>query len=99
MSQHAQTESKARATKGAAGREVRSTGIEEPTKGAKLSSRRVAKNRVLARIKQDTVEVRSSSLIPELKRQGYEELPIDEIQERLSKLERSLSEYILAGRG
>ena len=99
MSQHAQTDTKARSAKGAAGREIRINGIEEPTKGTKLSSRRVAKNRVLARIKQDTVEVRSSSLIPELKRQGYEELPIDEIQERLSKLERSLSDYILAGRG
>ena len=99
MSQHAQTEIKSRISKAPARREIRITGLEEPIKGTKLSSRRVAKNRVLARIKQDTVEVRSSSLIPELKRQGYEELPIDEIQERLSKLERSLSDYILAGRG
>ena len=67
--------------------------------GVKLSTRRVAKNSVLQRIKQDTAVVRGSSLLPDLKRQGYEELPLDEIQERLSKLEHALSEFILAGRG
>lgn len=71
------------------------------TKGAgiKISSRRVTKNRVLERIKQDTSVIRGGSLLPDLRRQGYEELPLDEIQERLSKIEHSLSEFILAGRG
>ncbi len=67
--------------------------------GVKLSTRRVAKNSVLQRIKQDTAVVRGSTLLPDLRRQGYEELPLDEIQERLSKLEHALSEFILAGRG
>lgn len=76
--------------------------IEPPSpkgSGVKLSTRRIAKNGVLQRIKQDTAVVRSSTLLPDLKRQGYEELPLDEIQERLSKLEHALSEFILAGRG
>jgi hypothetical protein len=39
---------------------------------------RVAKKRALERIQHDTLEVRSGSLIPMLRRQGYDELPLDE---------------------
>jgi hypothetical protein len=60
---------------------------------------RVAKKRAIERIQHDTLEVRSGSLIPMLRRQGYDELPLDEIQDRMSKLRDPLAELIVVKRG
>jgi hypothetical protein len=60
---------------------------------------RVAKKRALERIHHDTLEVRSGSLIGMLRRQGYDELPLDEIQDRMSKIRDPLAELIVVKRG
>ncbi|HKW86400.1 MAG TPA: hypothetical protein VJM82_04960 [Nitrospiraceae bacterium] len=59
----------------------------------------MAKARILDRIRQDTQEVNSGSLVTTLRKQGYEELPLEEIQDRLTKLRTTLSEFILTERG
>ncbi len=69
------------------------------TGNRRRTSSRLAKARILDRIRQDTQEVNSGSLVPTLRRQGYEELPLEEIQDRLTKLRTTLSEFILAERG
>ena len=69
------------------------------TGSRRRTSSRLAKARILDRIRQDTQEVNSGSLVPTLRRQGYEELPLEEIQDRLTKLRTTLSEFILAERG
>jgi len=66
--------------------------------GSRASSR-VAKARVLERILHDTREVNGGSLLTTLRKQGYEELPLDEIQDRLSKLRTALGEFIVSRRG
>ncbi len=60
---------------------------------------RQAKKRVLERIQHDTQEVSVGSLKPTLRKQGYEELPLEEIQDRLSKMKTALAEYIVSRRG
>jgi hypothetical protein len=60
---------------------------------------RVAKARALQRIQHDTLDVRSGSLIPTLRKQGYEEIPLDEIQDRMSKIRDPLAELIVTKRG
>jgi hypothetical protein len=67
--------------------------------GAKPLPSRVAKRRAIERIQRDTTEVRNGSLLTTLRRQGYEELPLDEIQDRLSKLKNALAELIVSRRG
>lgn len=47
----------------------------------------------------DTREIRGGSLLTTLKRQGYEELPLEEIQDRLSKLRTALAEFVISKRG
>jgi len=66
---------------------------------AKSVPSRVAKKRAIERIQHDTMEVKSGSLLTTLRRQGYEELPLDEIQDRLSKLRNALAELIVSRRG
>ena len=66
---------------------------------AKPLPSRVAKGRALQRIQHDTVEVRSGTLIPTLRKQGYEEIPLDEIQDRMSKIRDPLAELIVTKRG
>src|SRR5574341_1429509 len=60
---------------------------------------RIAKARVVERIQRETQEVNGGSLLITLRRQGYEELPLEEIQDRLSKLTTALGEYIVSRRG
>jgi hypothetical protein len=50
------------------------------------------------RLKRDTEAVNQASLLTTLRRQGYEELPIEEIQDRLSKLRTALAEFIVSRR-
>ena len=59
---------------------------------------RISKQRAVERIKHDTDAVNSYSLLTTLRRQGYEELPIEEIQDRLSKLRTALGEFIVSHR-
>ncbi|MBI3603652.1 MAG: hypothetical protein HY205_04305 [Nitrospirae bacterium] len=70
---------------------------EPPT--SRRSSGRAGKAQVIERIQSDTREVHSGSLLTTLKRQGYEELPLEEIQDRLSKLRTSLAEFVISKRG
>ena len=69
------------------------------TGSRRRTSSRLAKARILDRIRQDTQEVNTGSLVNTLRKQGYEELPLEEIQDRLTKLRTTLSEFILAERG
>jgi hypothetical protein len=59
---------------------------------------RVSKQRAVERLKRDTEAVNQASLLIPLRRQGYEELPIEEIQDRLSKLRTALAEFIVSRR-
>jgi tartrate dehydratase beta subunit/fumarate hydratase class I family protein len=59
---------------------------------------RISKQRSVERIKHDTAAVNANSLLTTLRRQGYEELPIEEIQDRLSKLRTALAEFIVSHR-
>jgi hypothetical protein len=60
---------------------------------------RSGKERALSRLRQDTLAVNGSCLLSVLKKQGYEELPLEEIQDRLSKLRTALAEFIVSRRG
>lgn len=66
---------------------------------SRQGSSRQGKKRVLERIKQDTGLIQAGSLLSTLRKQGYEELPLEEIQDRLSKLRTSLAEFIVSRRG
>ena len=59
----------------------------------------MAKSRLLERIREDTKEVNAGSLTRTLRKQGYEEIPLDELQDRLSRLRTPLADQIVSGRG
>lgn len=68
-----------------------------------LSSRRrmpsrLIKRRLVERLRQDTAAMNSGSLTTPFRKLGYEDLPLDELQDRLSKLQSPLAEVILKGR-
>ena len=60
---------------------------------------RLAKARLNERIREDTKELREGSLLRSLRKQGYEEVPLDELQDRLSKVRTPLADLILLERG
>jgi hypothetical protein len=60
---------------------------------------RVAKKLILERLRKDTEEVNGDALLTGLRKQGYQELPLEDIQDRLSKLRTSLAEFIVSRRG
>ena len=60
--------------------------------------RSLAKRRLGERLKEDTVSFNAGNMAETLRKQGYEELPLDELQDRLSKLQAPLAEVILKGR-
>ena len=62
------------------------------------TARRAAKQSLQERMRGDTDEVRRGSLVSGLRKQGYEELPLEEIQDRLSKLRTALAEFIVSRR-
>ena len=62
------------------------------------TARRAAKQGLQDRMRADTEEVRRGSLVTALRKQGYEELPLEEIQDRLSKLRTALAEFIVSRR-
>jgi hypothetical protein len=65
--------------------------------GQKISSR-LAKRRLNDRLKEDTASFNQGNLGDTLRKEGYEEVPLDELQDRLSKLPGPLAEIILKGR-
>jgi hypothetical protein len=81
----------------AIGRAPRSRGRGLTKTGQKISSR-LAKRRLGDRLKEDTASFNQGNLAETLRKQGYEEVPLDEIQDRLSKLQAPLAEVILKGR-
>ncbi|MFQ5931554.1 MAG: hypothetical protein ACE5MM_04025 [Nitrospiraceae bacterium] len=68
-------------------------------KRGRQTSSRAAKARALERIQLDTKEVKENgSLLRLLRKQGYEEVPLDELQDRLSKIRTALGEFIVSRR-
>ena len=78
-------------------RAPRSRGRGLTKSGQKISSR-LAKRRLNDRLKEDTVSFNQGNLGDTLRKEGYEEVPLDELQDRLSKLPGPLAEIILKGR-
>ncbi len=77
--------------------------VRDPRPGVISATRRrgpsrVAKATLRDRITQDTAIMRGGTLLNLLKSQGYEEVPLDELQDRLSKLPDELGPVIVAGR-
>ena len=68
------------------------------TKAGQKVSSRLAKRRLNDRLKEDTSAYNNGNLGDTLRKEGYEELPLDELQDRLSKLQGPLAEIILKGR-
>ncbi|MGH7259047.1 MAG: hypothetical protein ACREI9_00005 [Nitrospiraceae bacterium] len=69
-----------------------------PSRSQRKIPSRISKQRAVERLKRDTEAVSQASLLTPLRRQGYEELPIEEIQDRLSKLRTALAEFIVSRR-
>ncbi len=78
-------------------RAPRSRGRGLTKSGQKVSSR-LAKRRLAERLKNDTASFNQGNLAETFRKEGYEELPLDELQDRLSKLQGPLAEVILKGR-
>lgn len=78
-------------------RAPRSRGRGLTKSGQKISSR-LAKRRLNDRLKEDTVLFNHGNLADTFRKEGYEEVPLDELQDRLSKLQGPLAEIILKGR-
>ncbi|MBL8039021.1 MAG: hypothetical protein JSS38_15460 [Nitrospira sp.] len=79
-------------------RAPRSRGRGLTKSGQKVSSR-LAKRRLNERLKADTASFNRGNLADTLRKEGYEEAPLDELQDRLSKLQGPLADIILKGRG
>ena len=78
-------------------RAPRSRGRGLTKSGQKISSR-LAKRRLNERLKEDTASFNQGNLADTMRKEGYEEVPLDELQDRLSKLPGPLAEIILKGR-
>lgn len=71
----------------------------DATRTGRRMPSRLVKRQLVKRILKDTEAVRSGSLVNRLRKQGYDQVPLDELQDRLSKLPTSLADFILKGRG
>ncbi|TKB91845.1 MAG: hypothetical protein E8D41_10270 [Nitrospira sp.] len=58
----------------------------------------LAKRRLNERLKNDTASFNLGNLTDKFRKEGYDELPLDELQDRLSKLSGPLAAIILKGR-
>jgi hypothetical protein len=66
--------------------------------GRRLSSQAM-KKRLRERLAADTQRMLNSGIVSIFRKQGYyEELPLDELQDRLSKLQSPLADSLLKGR-
>ena len=59
---------------------------------------RLVKRRLNDRLKSDTAAFNEGNLADKLRREGYEEVPLEELQDRLSKMPGPLAAVILKGR-
>jgi hypothetical protein len=59
---------------------------------------RLAKRRLNERLQNDTTSFNQGNLADKMRREGYEEVPLDELQDRLSKMPGPLAAIILKGR-
>ncbi len=59
----------------------------------------MAKTQLIQRMKRDTQDVLAGNLLSMLRKQGYDELPLDEIQDRMSKVRDELATFLLSRRG
>lgn len=80
------------------GRAPRSRGRGLTKQSVQKVSSRLAKRRLNDRLKNDTASFNRGNLADTLRKEGYEEVPLDELQDRLSKLPGPLAEIILKGR-
>ncbi len=80
------------------GRAPRSRGRGLTKQSVQKVSSRLAKRRLNDRLKNDTASFNHGNLADTLRKEGYEEMPLDELQDRLSKLPGPLAEIILKGR-
>lgn len=78
-------------------RAPRSRGRGLTKSGQKVSSR-LAKRRLSDRLRDDTASFNQGNLADTFRKEGYEEVPLDELQDRLSKLPGPLAAVILKGR-
>lgn len=81
----------------ATGRAPRSRG-RGLTKQVRKVSSRVAKRSLRDRLQEDTDAFNQGNLAETMRKQGYEEVPLDELQDRLSKAQGPLAAGILKGR-
>lgn len=71
----------------------------EQDSGARRLSSQAMKKRLRERLASDTQQVLKSNIVSIFRKQGYyEELPLDELQDRLSKLQSPLADSLLKGR-
>lgn len=80
-----------------AGRAPRSRGRGLTATQQRVPSR-LAKRRLGERLKSDTALFNKGNLADKLRKEGYEEVPLDELQDRLSKMPGPLAAVILKGR-
>src|SRR6266550_3169209 len=59
---------------------------------------RLAKRRLGERLKNDTASFNQGNLAEKFRKEGYDDLPLDELQDRLSKMSGPLAAIILKGR-
>ena len=59
---------------------------------------RLAKRRLGERLREDTASFNKGNLVEKLRKEGYEETPLDELQDRLSKMPGPMAAVILKGR-
>ncbi len=62
-------------------------------------SSRLAKRQLVDRLRRDTELYSVPSIADSLRKLGFEELPLDELQDRLSKVLSPLADTILKARG
>lgn len=78
---------------------AKSDGAENAPAPRRRMPSRLMKRRLRERLAADTQLVNSDGIVSVFRKQGYyEELPLDELQDRLSKLQSSLAESLLRGR-
>lgn len=82
---------------GASSRAPRSRGRGLTVTRQRVPSR-VAKRKLGDRLKDDTALFTQGNLADKFRKEGYEELPLDELQDRLSKMPGPLAAVILKGR-
>jgi len=82
---------------GRAGRAPRSRGRGLTVMQQRVPSR-LAKRRLGERLREDTASFNKGNLAEKLRKEGYEESPLDELQDRLSKMPGPMAAVILKGR-